>query len=164
MRRFAAVFCLLILPLLARVAFAADSNPYVSTEPSEVSSLDFAANCQTKLDNKAYDCEVKSSFGSPFESCIQFLSPGSLSANFDLVVVGLGQQLGCSCNPTGSFKSPRFNGSPNAFDCVTPQDFFFGNEGFDFTGQVTGKKLTGRAASSLGDSFRFKCTMRSSAC
>jgi hypothetical protein len=155
MRRMAAVCCVLVLPFLATVA-SADSNPYVSTQRSEVSTPDSAPNCQTKLDNNAYDCEVKSSFGSPFMSCFQFVSPGSVSDNFDLDVSGLGD-LGCSCNPTGTFNKPKFNGSQKSFDCV-------GTIGFDFTGMASGKKLTGRVSSSIGDSFVFKCTKRSSAC
>jgi hypothetical protein len=160
MQRPAALFCVVVLPLLVTAAYA-DSNPYISTEPSGVSSpaaAAAAANCQTKLDNNAYDCNVKSSFSTTFTSCYQFISPGTVSSAFDLAVSGLsGSNLGCSCNPTGSFKKPKFNGSPETFDCV-------GTNGFQFTGKVSGKKINGSGSTSVGDSFLFTCTVRSTAC
>src|SRR5437868_1179497 len=160
MRRAAAVFFVLVLPFFVTFA-SADSNPFVSTEPSGISSPEAAAtagNCQTKLDNDSYDCQLKSSFSTNFTSCFQFVSPGSVSSAFDLAVTGLGgDNLGCSCNPTGSFKKPKFNGSPNAFDCV-------GTNGFNFTGKLNGKKINGSASSAAGDSFLFTCTVRSVSC
>src|SRR6266478_8456860 len=128
MQRVVAVFCVLALPLLVTAA-SADSNPYVSTALAAISPEAAAGNCQSKLSNNAYDCHAKSSFGTKFLDCFQFVSPGTVSGSFDLVVSSIGAELGCSCNPTGSFKKPRFNRSPNAFDCV-------GTDGFNFTGRV----------------------------
>ena len=95
MRRAAAVFFVLVLPFFVTFA-SADSNPFVSTEPSGISSPEAAAtagNCQTKLDNDAYDCQLKSSFSTNFTSCFQFVSPGSVSSAFDLAVTGLNHAL-----------------------------------------------------------------------
>jgi hypothetical protein len=155
MQRLAVVFALLILPLLGIIA-PAESNQYTSTASSQISSDDPTNNCQTKLGNKAYNCNVVSSSGSNGTTCFQFVSPGSMSSNFDLIVRGTGT-LGCSCKATGSISNPTFNGSPKSFSCVA-------GEGYAFSGKKTGKELTGYVQASSGDSFLFACTQRSSKC
>jgi hypothetical protein len=139
-------------------ATLASSNPYLPDQPdTTASSAASSGSCQTKLGNNAYDCNVAPSFSAPFTDCYQFISPGSVSTHFDLFPVGLGSELGCSCDPTGSIKNPKFNGSPNAFDCD-------GGGGFDFAGKVTPTKISGHISSSTGDSFLFVCKKRSSSC
>jgi len=158
MKGIATVLSASFLMLTATVAF---SNPYVSNQP-ETTSIDSSSSksCQTTLDNNSYDCNVASSFGAPFTDCYEFISPGSESTHFDLFPAGLDSTLGCSCDPTGSEKSPKFNASSSAFDC----DGTDGTEYFDFAGKVTSKKVSGHISANNGSSFLFTCTKRSSPC
>jgi hypothetical protein len=158
MKRAGSAFSVLIVPLIAMIAFASP-EPYFSSQPSELAAPSTPANCETKLDNNSYDCNVKSSFGTSFTDCYEFTSPGTISSHFDLFPVGLGTTLGCSCDPVGSFAKPRFNGSPNAFDCDGGSP-----EAFDFAGIVTPTKIKGHISSSVGDSFLFTCNKRSTPC
>src|SRR5215469_7529084 len=117
MKRTAGVFCLVVVLCLTKVAFA-DSNPYLSSGPLDLASASSAASCQTTAGSNSYDCQVKPSFNAaPFTDCYEFISPGSVSTHFDLVPFALAEELGCSCEPTGSFNNTKFNSSPNKFDC-----------------------------------------------
>jgi len=158
MNRIGSILSALLLLLVATTSFA---GPY-SSDPSGTATDEApsSGNCQARLGNNAYDCAVKSSFAAPFVDCYQFTSPGTESSNFDLAPVGLGSTLGCSCNPTGGFQNPRFNGSPNTFDCTGTD----GTEFFDFTGKVTSSNVKGHVAANVGDSFVFTCVKRSSPC
>lgn len=158
MKRIASVLAASFLMLTATVAF---SNPYGSNQPT-TTSIDSSSSksCQTTLDNNSYDCAVASSFDGPFTDCYEFISPGKESAHFDLFPVGLDATLGCSCDPTGSEKSPKFNASASAFDC----DGTDGVEYYDFAGKAGSKKVTGHISADNGDSFLFACTKRSSPC
>jgi hypothetical protein len=158
MKRITSVLSGLLLLLTATVAF---SDPYNNPAPLEQTGGANAASrsCQTALDSNSYNCMVKSSFGAPFTDCYQF-GPPSVSSHFDMLPIGLGHELGCSCDPTGSFKNPKFNGSPNAFDCVGTD----GTEEFDFAGKVTSSKISGHISADSGDSFVFSCTKRSTSC
>jgi hypothetical protein len=76
-----------------------------------------AVTCQEALAGKRYRCTVKSEAGFVGDLCFEFVSPGTASPNFDLVGSSFfGDTLGCMCQATGSFKSPKFNQS-TAFLC-----------------------------------------------
>ena len=113
-----------------------------------------AENCEEVLDNNVYRCQVKSDFGTAFEDCFSFISPGDRSDKFDLFVDGLGQVLGCSCRASGSFNSPAFDASKE-FQCVTN-----GVDGFGiaFNGRADRTQLKkGQVVNEFGDSFLFEC-------
>jgi hypothetical protein len=114
-------------------------------------------NCQDLLDNIAYLCRVKSDFGTPFEDCFQFTSPGNQSLDFDLSIAGLGEILSCDCKAGGSFARPQFSESRD-FHCVTP---VFTSLSIAFEGQVSGhgnKIKQGHAVNEFGDAFVYECT------
>jgi len=113
-------------------------------------------NCQGKLVGKSYDCNTKYSGVSPTSDCFEF-ETGGFSKNFDVIIDGL-VDYGCSCDTTGSFNSPSFDGSSSSFDCLST------SSGFLLNGKVKGKKLSGQGTSESGDSAIFTCVERSSAC
>jgi hypothetical protein len=118
--------------------------------------------CETILSNQAYDCTVTPSFGGQFTDCYSFIFPGVISSNFDLFPTELGATLGCSCNPSGSSKKPKFNQSKQ-FSCVGDAS---GTQ-FTFEGKVAGngKKITGgRDASSTGITYIVSCLRRDTPC
>jgi len=158
MKRISSVLSALVLLLTATMAFAGPYSSDQSGAPADATPG--AANCQNTLGNNSYNCNVKSSFGAPFTDCYEFTSPGATSIHFDMFPVGLNATLGCSCDPTGGFQKPKFNGSPNSFSC----DGTDGSEFFDFTGKVTSKNIKGHISADSGDSFVFSCTKRTSAC
>src|SRR5262245_88130 len=87
-----------------------------STVPKPVG----AATCQEVLVGKRYRCTVKSETGFVGDVCFEFVSPGVASPKFDLVGTSFfNDTLGCMCQATGSFKSPKFNES-TAFLCGSP--------------------------------------------
>ena len=89
------------------------------------SSLAESGNCQDKLVGSAYQCTYSYFFpGSggggigiqSKDNCVEFAT-GGLSENFDWVgVLGdLSTSYGCTCQMTGSFRSPSFGLTfPNA--------------------------------------------------
>ena len=136
------------------IAVVALAQPYKAPEGNSP-ALAPVTSCETVLDNNTYSCNIKSSFSTSFTDTFTFASPGTVSSHFDLTVAGLGSTLGCSCNPTGSLKNPKFNASKNAFSC----DGAPGGEAFDFTGKVSGSgKIKGHISGSTGDSFIYECT------
>lgn len=158
MKRTVSVLSMLLLALTATMAFA---GPYTSDQSrSAADKTPSAKNCQTTLGNNSYACNVKSSFGTSFTDCYEFTSPGVTSANFDMFPVGLDATLGCSCDPTGGSQNPKFNASPNAFNCTGVS----GEEAFDFAGKATSTKIKGIIAGENGDSFVFSCTKQATAC
>jgi len=115
-----------------------------------------AEDCQEVLGNNTYHCRVKSNFGSEFEDCFRFTSPGDQSDNFDLFVDGLGQVQGCSCKASGSFNSPDFNASKE-FECVTNGEDGFG---IQFEGKADGSQLKkGQVSDQFGNSYVFVCKL-----
>jgi hypothetical protein len=112
-----------------------------------------AANCQSKVVGKSYDCTFKFSDNPTASVCAKF-ETGGVSPHFDMLF--LIADLGCTCLTTGPFTAPSFNASPNAFACV-------GN-GVQYTEKVKGKKLSGRGTEAIGDSIIISCTQRSTAC
>jgi hypothetical protein len=118
--------------------------------------------CATILGNRSYDCNIQASFGNGFTDCYNFISPGVTSAQFDLFPTELGATLGCSCNPSGSLKKPKFNQSKQ-FACVGDA----AGTQYTFEGKVSGngKKITGgRDASSTGNTYILTCLVRDTPC
>ena len=114
--------------------------------------------CQEALNNNVYHCKVKSDFGTPFEDCFRFTSPGILSEDFDLHIDGFGD-LACECKAEGSFSRPKFEKS-DEFHCVAvpePNSFNLAVEG-----QVEddGDEIEdGQAVNSFGNSFVLECKL-----
>jgi hypothetical protein len=130
-------------------------------------NLSFAegGNCQDKLVGSSYDCTfVNLALGGVTitSNCAEFVT-GGLSQQFDWVVgeLGLGVQLGCACETTGSsLRSYSYEASANAFECV-------GNDAGDliqFHGKIESNQLRGQASDESGQSMVFKCRKRSMAC
>jgi hypothetical protein len=122
----------------------------------------FGSGCDGLLGDNVYRCQVKSDFGDPFEDCLRFNSSApTVSDMFDLSVDGLnpGAPLGCSCKSTGSFTSPKFNGSKE-WVCVTPMTSADG-VGYVWGGKVASKGKINHvyANGSMGDSFIFNCVI-----
>ena len=116
------------------------------------SSTEAGGNCQAKLVGNSYDCNLKISGSSPETFCFEFQT-GGISANFDLFSVN---DYGCTCDTTGSFKSPSFDSSSSAFECV--------DDGTQINGKIKSKKLSGQIAVIDGTSAIYTCTLRSSPC
>lgn len=111
-------------------------------------------NCQDKLAGNTYVCSFKYSNEPnepPYHDCMFFVT-GGVSANFDVVVDG--NHHGCSCLTTGSANSPSFDASSSAWACV-------GDDGFEYSGTVKGKKLRGQSVGETGDSAIYTCTFQS---
>ena len=158
MNRIGSILSGLLLVLVATTVFA---SPYSSDQSGlAAEAAPSSGSCQNRLGNNAYNCNVKSSSGTHFTDCYEFISPGSESAHFDLGAVGFGADLGCSCNPVGGFHHPRFNGSPVAFNCVGTG----GSVLYDFAGKVTSHNIKGKIATDVGDSFVFTCVKTSDNC
>jgi len=154
-----------LIALATSLALATFAHAGSYDAPPQAASLQLGASkptCATILTGRSYDCTVVSSFNAtPFTDCYDFLAP-SMSSQFDLHPVGLGATLGCSCNPTGSVKKPKFNQSKQ-FTCVGDAQ----GTVFTFEGKVaaSGKKITGgRDASAVGNTFLYSCTVRASGC
>jgi len=114
------------------------------------SSSAIGGNCQGKLVGNAYDCVFEISNGTTETTCVDF-ETGGLSSSFDLFRGT--DNYGCACQTTGSFKSPSFDASANAFECATIS-------GLEITGKVAGDKLSGQGSASAGESSVFSCTKR----
>jgi hypothetical protein len=112
-------------------------------------------NCQAKLVGNAYDCDLEFSDTSPVTVCGDFFT-GGLSSNFDFFIFP-GGDYGCACETKGSFKSPSFDASASAFECVS-------ESGFQFNGKVTSDKLSGQGTGADGESIDFRCKRRTTAC
>jgi len=99
-----------------------------------------AEDCQDILANNLYRCQVNAEVLGPFESCYQFVSPGTLSPKFDLVIDGTGH-FGCTCKAKGKVDDPHFNASKEFF-CVEPVNYSLAEA---LEGKVTGngKKIKG---------------------
>lgn len=69
-------------------------------------------NCQAKLVGKSFACNIKNSNGPAATDCFEFSTEG-LSQHFDFF--DSTNNFGCACDTTGSFKSPKFDSSPNFF-------------------------------------------------
>jgi hypothetical protein len=107
-----------------------------------------AGNCEAKLENKSFACTFKNSNGTTTTPCIEF-TPTGPSANFNFFgPMGL---FGCTCDVTGSFKSPSFDNSSSGFACDD-------GKGDEVYGKIKGRKITGQGSDSNGDSTLFSCT------
>jgi hypothetical protein len=115
-----------------------------------------AGNCQAKLVGNSYDCNLNFSDGENVGDCLDFTSGGA--NNFDLNSANFGS-LVCACDATGPFKSPSFDSSGSAFECVN-----IGVSGFEYNGKIKSKKLNGQTIDARGFSGVFECTKRSSPC
>src|SRR5262245_61964610 len=73
------------------------------------------ANCEDRLDNNTYHCELtfEGEPDAPFEECLHFNSEDPQVGDFEVGVDGLETTLGCSCEAT----KKKFDGS-NTFLCV----------------------------------------------
>jgi len=112
-------------------------------------------NCQDKLEGKSYNCSVKSSISSmPLTRCFEFVT-GGISTDFDLLVDG--DDSGCVCDTTGSYKSPSFDSSSSSFECVDAA-------GVQHNGKIKSKKLSGQISDNLGQSLIYTCTESATPC
>jgi hypothetical protein len=122
-------------------------------------------SCQDKLVGNSYDCTfdyLNLGIGIIDSSnCIEFTTGGP-SQNFVWVgVLGLGVELGCVCQTTGSsIQSFAYDGSANAFECVGND----AGEPIQFHGVVEGKKLHAQGSYQTGESIAVECRKRSTAC
>ncbi|MGB8683756.1 MAG: hypothetical protein WCD12_12800 [Candidatus Binatus sp.] len=129
------------------VMFPAVVTVLFASSPSQA-----GGNCADKLVGNSYNCTVKANTG-PETACFEFYT-GSPSIDFNLDVDGT--DYGCTCLPTGGYKSPSFDASANAFECV--------EEGTQLTAKVKSKKLSGEVATVEGDSGVFACTESATPC
>jgi hypothetical protein len=141
------------------VAVAIFSMLVLGVVAPPVSSL-AGENCAAKLVGKGaiaigFTCNVKFSNGSSMTECWTF-APGNLSQFFDIFTETLPvenelPEYGCACDATGSFKSPHYDSSPDAFECDD------GN-GTQLQGKLKGHKITGQSSDDQGNSAIFTCT------
>lgn len=138
---FTVVVCLMCTMLLANSSSAAPGG-----------------NCQTRLVNTAYDCLIDSTLAPEQTACFEFAT-GGLSANFDLFISSMSSSddLGCTCDTTGSFTSHSFNGSSSSFECVD-------KGASQLNGKLKSDKISGQATDAAGASLIYTCTKRSSPC
>lgn len=108
-----------------------------------------AGNCQAKLVGNSYACNIKSSNGPATTDCFEFNSGGT-SQNFNFF--DSMANFGCACDTTGSFKSPKFDASSNAFECVD-------DSGTQINGKIKGKKISGQGTDINGNSLIYTCTL-----
>lgn len=118
-----------------------------------------ATTCADLLGNNSYDCTIVSEASpTPVQSCFDFSTPGSLSGKFDLHADGV--TLGCTCQPAGNAKRPKFNAS-KTFDCV-------GSDGplaVHIGGKVGKSKISkGHREDSSGAGAVLACSLRTSPC
>jgi hypothetical protein len=107
-------------------------------------------NCQTKLLGKSFACNIKFSNGPAGTDCFEFTTGGT-SQNFNFFDDVIGN-FGCACDTTGGFKSPKFDGSGNSFECVD-------DSGTQIHGTVKGKKISGQGTDIDGNSLIYTCTV-----
>jgi hypothetical protein len=142
------------------VAFGIFSTFILGVVSAPVSSL-AGGNCMAKLVGSAavapgFDCTVKFSNGSSETECWTFAQEAGLSQFFDIFTETLPAEnelpeYGCVCDTTGSFKSPQFNSSADAFEC----DDDLGDQ---IQGKVKGKKISGQSSDGQGNAAVFSCT------
>ena len=114
--------------------------------------------CSEKLISKTVDltgftCDVKFSDGSSMTECWTF-AKGNLSQDFDIYTENTEtdlDHLGCTCGATGSFKSPKFDSSPNTFECDD-------GGGKRLNAKLKGKNISGQSSDDKGNSTIFSCT------
>jgi hypothetical protein len=120
----------------------------LSSSPSAAAG----GTCQDKLVGKSFACNIKSSNGSPSTDCFEFSTEG-LSQHFDFFDEE--NNFSCACTTTGSFKSPKFDASSDAFECVD-------GTGNQISGKLKGKKISGQGSDVDGNSLIFNCTLLTS--
>ena len=108
-----------------------------------------AGNCDAKLANKSFACTIKHSDGTTSTDCIEF-TPTGPSANFNFFDTE--NLYGCTCDVTGSFKSPSFDNSASGFACDD-------GKGDQIYGKLKGRKITGQGSDSSGGSSILSCTI-----
>ena len=121
------------------------------------------ADCEERLDNNAYLCEIIfSEFpDDPFEECLVFNSDTPVLGDFDLFVQGLGANLGCSCETKNKKKFKK----SNSFLCVAAADnenSSMSNAAVVFGGKATskGKKIKkGQIVFDDGSSYIYTCKL-----
>ena len=123
----------------------------------------FAAppTCAELLGGRVYRCTVKTSFGTEFEDCFRTTRPGTRSAEFDLAADRLREPFGCTCEPRGAFRRPRFEGSKR-FLCTGGGTT--GSLATTLGGRVSrrGDRIrSGKGGNDAGDSFVFQCRLDS---
>lgn len=115
--------------------------------------------CQEALNNNVYHCKVKSDFGTSFEDCFRFTSPGVFSEDFDLHVDGFGD-LACECKAEGSFRRPKFEKSEDEFHCVSVAATSFFSLAFEGSVEDDGDELKDvQAVNDGGNSFVVECKL-----
>ena len=112
-----------------------------------------SGKCQEKLVGKSYNCNFKYSDGTEGPVCFEFVT-ADVSALFDLDIGGA--EYGCSCDATGSYKSPTFDDS-STFECVS-------SNSWQINGKTKSKKLSGQGSNRGGVSAIYTCTLSSSPC
>jgi hypothetical protein len=117
----------------------------LASSPSAVAG----GNCQAKLVGKSFACNIKSSNGPATTDCFEF-GTGGISQNFGFF--SSKDTFGCACDTTGSFKSPKFDGSPSAFECVD-------DSGNQIDGKIKGNKISGQGTDEDGNSMIYTCTV-----
>lgn len=113
------------------------------------SSAVAGGNCQVKLVGKSFDCNIKISNGPAKTDCFEFFS-GGISQHFDSF--NSNDHFGCACDTTGSFKSPKFDSSPSAFECVD-------DVGTQLNGKIKSNKISGQGTDEDGNSLIYTCTL-----
>src|SRR5271170_2682098 len=76
------------------------------------SAMAGGGNCQAKLVGKSYNCSSKQEGEPESTFCAEFVTGGK-SVDFDILLLfnDGSEDLGCTCDTTGSFSSPSFDNS-----------------------------------------------------
>jgi hypothetical protein len=106
-------------------------------------------NCQAKLVGKSFGCQVKFSNGPAKTDCFEFNAGGVSQYFYFFDQIG---NFGCACDTTASFKSPKFDGSSDAYECVD-------DSGDQINGKVKGDKISGQGTDIDGNSLIYSCTI-----
>jgi hypothetical protein len=117
----------------------------LASSPSDAAG----GSCQAKLVGKSFACNIKSSNGPPTTDCFEFSTEGQ-SQHFDFF--DSMNNFSCACDTTGSFKSPKFDGSADAYECVD-------GSGTQINGKIKGKKISGQGTDLNGNSLIYICTL-----
>ncbi len=131
--------------LLAIVTCSAILMSLLASSPSSAAG----GNCQAKLVGNSYACNIKASNGPTTTDCFEFSTEG-MSQHFDFF--DSKNNFSCACDTTGSFSSPKFDGSANAFECVD-------DSGTQINGKIKGKKISGQGSDIDGNSLIYTCTL-----
>ncbi|MGB0058598.1 hypothetical protein [Candidatus Binatus sp.] len=105
-------------------------------------------SCQAKLVGKSFACNLKFSNGPATTDCFEFNAMG-ISQHFSFFDDTIGN-FGCACDTTGPFKSPKYDSSPNSFECVD-------DSGTQINGKVKGDKISGQGTDIDGNSLTYTC-------